>query len=427
MFTYVHRAKRAKFYRSNVIQRVVKATGNAMSLDNINIPSQDDINIPRNAKIERFTFTGSGGEYFKIWIVNILLTIVTLGIYSAWAKVRNKQYFYGNTYLAGSAFEYTAEPIQILKGRIIAIAFYIAYEAAASFYTPLYFAFLLILIIVTPWIIVKSLSFNARYSQYRNVRFSFQQNFKSAYLVFFLIPLVLLLPVLVGIIAMMAFTQVGGMSPALEKNLIYAAPLSVLVSLLAYPYVVYKTKRFIVENHSFGQTQFTSKLSNEKPFYGIYLKAYGAALLTFGTFFAILYAFGDVSTISILTRSTGLPLWASLLVSLGSITAYALLFAYISSQVYNLVYQTSKVGDNKFRARMDTKSLAILYVTNTIGIILTLGFFIPWAKVRTAQYRADKTALQVNRNLEEFITNKQVEQAAFGEEFGDVFDIDVAI
>ena len=52
-----------------------------------------------------FQFTGTGGEYFKIWIVNILLSIVTLGIYSAWAKVRRKQYFYGNTRVAGSALQ----------------------------------------------------------------------------------------------------------------------------------------------------------------------------------------------------------------------------------------------------------------------------------------------------------------------------------
>src|SRR5690606_13973374 len=32
---------------------------------------------------EQFIFTGKAGEYFGIWIVNVLLTIVTLGIYSA--------------------------------------------------------------------------------------------------------------------------------------------------------------------------------------------------------------------------------------------------------------------------------------------------------------------------------------------------------
>ena len=34
-------------------------------------------------------FTASGSEYFRIWIVNLALTIVTIGIYSAWAKVRS--------------------------------------------------------------------------------------------------------------------------------------------------------------------------------------------------------------------------------------------------------------------------------------------------------------------------------------------------
>ena len=49
-----------------------------------------------------FIFSGKGSEYFSIWIVNIALTIVTLGIYSAWAKVRKMQYLYRNTALAGS-------------------------------------------------------------------------------------------------------------------------------------------------------------------------------------------------------------------------------------------------------------------------------------------------------------------------------------
>ena len=34
------------------------------------------------------SFTGDGKEYFRIWVVNLLLTLATFGIYSAWAKVR---------------------------------------------------------------------------------------------------------------------------------------------------------------------------------------------------------------------------------------------------------------------------------------------------------------------------------------------------
>ncbi|MCB1663394.1 MAG: DUF898 family protein [Pseudomonadales bacterium] len=50
-----------------------------------------------------------------MWVVNLLLTIVPLGIYSAWAKVLSKKHLYGNTVLNGSVFDYTARPTQILK------------------------------------------------------------------------------------------------------------------------------------------------------------------------------------------------------------------------------------------------------------------------------------------------------------------------
>ena len=93
-------------------------------------PDRNPINAPTNRENlpfpvwSNFEFTGTAAEYFKIWIVNIVLSIATLGIYSAWAKVRKERYFYGNTWVNGSSFQYTADPIKILKGRIIAFVFF---------------------------------------------------------------------------------------------------------------------------------------------------------------------------------------------------------------------------------------------------------------------------------------------------------------
>ena len=56
-----------------------------------------------------------------------LLTILTLGIYSAWATVRNNKYLYSNLYLEDNNFRYLADPIAILKGRIIAVIAVVAY------------------------------------------------------------------------------------------------------------------------------------------------------------------------------------------------------------------------------------------------------------------------------------------------------------
>jgi uncharacterized membrane protein YjgN (DUF898 family) len=47
----------------------------------------------------RFDFIGRTGEYFRIWVVSLFLSVVTLGIYSAWGKVRKKRYLYSHTEL----------------------------------------------------------------------------------------------------------------------------------------------------------------------------------------------------------------------------------------------------------------------------------------------------------------------------------------
>ena len=84
---------------------------------------------------EPMHFSGSGAEYFGIWIVNLLLTIVTLGIYSAWAKVRRLQYFCRHTELAGSSFDFHGNPIKILIGRAIALVILVAYNYTARIHS----------------------------------------------------------------------------------------------------------------------------------------------------------------------------------------------------------------------------------------------------------------------------------------------------
>ena len=110
--------------------------------------------------VKPIVFTGNTREYFSIWIVNILLTILTLGVYSAWAKVRNMQYFYGNTMLDGNAFRYTAEPKQILKGRMIAVLLFIAYSVVSTISPMAGAAFFIALMLLVPAMVVMSMSLN---------------------------------------------------------------------------------------------------------------------------------------------------------------------------------------------------------------------------------------------------------------------------
>ena len=77
-----------------------------------------------------FVFSGDSKAYFKLWAVNLLLTIATVGIYGAWAKVRNRRYIYGNTYLHDASFDYHANPRSILVARLFVVAIYITLSAA---------------------------------------------------------------------------------------------------------------------------------------------------------------------------------------------------------------------------------------------------------------------------------------------------------
>ena len=78
----------------------------------------------------RIGFTGAGSEYFGVWFVNLLLTIVTLSLYTPWARRRTAQYFYGHTQVVGSPLEFVAEARRMAFGFLVFAALYVAYELA---------------------------------------------------------------------------------------------------------------------------------------------------------------------------------------------------------------------------------------------------------------------------------------------------------
>lgn len=126
-------------------------------------------------------FHGTGGEYFRIWIVNLVLTLLTLGIYSAWATVRERRYFYGHTEVAGGRFDFHGEPLQILFGRIIAIVLLIGWSQGALLHSAIPFISAAIVLGLLPMFLVRALGFRLRHTSLRNIRFGFSGKISDAY------------------------------------------------------------------------------------------------------------------------------------------------------------------------------------------------------------------------------------------------------
>ena len=116
-----------------------------------------------NSPPQPFQFEGSAAEYFGIWLVNLLLSVVTLGIYSAWAKVRRLRFFLGHTTIGGHRFEYHANPLAILKGRLIAVGVLIVLNVISGFAPLLGGVTTLALLLLFTWVANRSLRFNAAY------------------------------------------------------------------------------------------------------------------------------------------------------------------------------------------------------------------------------------------------------------------------
>ena len=128
-----------------------------------------------------FRFTGDGAEYFRIWVVNLLLTILTLGIYSAWAKVRKTRYFWQNTRLDGHAFDYHGEPRAILVGRLIALLLVLGYTFAFDVSRTTGLVMVGVLCAVGPWLFMRAQRFRLVNSSWRGLRFGFDARVSEAY------------------------------------------------------------------------------------------------------------------------------------------------------------------------------------------------------------------------------------------------------
>ena len=88
---------------------------------------------PRDRLIE----DGRFGELFVLFIINILLGIVTLGIYRFWGKTRIRKYIWSRSSFRAERFEYSGTGLELFLGFLF--AFVIFGPPFIGFYAWLYF------------------------------------------------------------------------------------------------------------------------------------------------------------------------------------------------------------------------------------------------------------------------------------------------
>ncbi len=353
-----------------------------------------------NIQKHQFEFTGSGGEYFRIWIVNLLLTLLTLGIYGAWAKVRRLRYFYGNTLLAGSSFEYHGEPVKILKGRLIATAILVPTYLAGGINPVLAMASSLLFLVALPFIIVRSRRFQMRMTSWRNIRFDFAGSYGEAIAIY-----------------------VG-------KALLTGLTLG-----LYYPSFSHSKFAFVIGQSKFGTARTTFNATRSS-FYATYslaglilvaglVVAIGLAVTAAGPTFDLQESIAQPDLASPASLATLVKVIFVFVLAIG--IAATLSRALIQARLSNLAFGNTWVGQHRLQSKLPVLPLAWIHISNLALILITAGLYAPWAKVRVMRFQMENMSLIAQDSLDEFVASETANISAAGEEIGDFLDVDFGL
>ncbi|MDR3413802.1 MAG: YjgN family protein [Formivibrio sp.] len=362
------------------------------------VPVPDRVDPVAQLPVHRldFRFHGQGGEYFRIWIVNLALSIITLSIYSAWAKVRMLRYFYGNTELAQSRFDFHGRPTAILIGRLVMLTFVVAYVSLSKFAPLGALCLMLLLGLVSPWLIWRSMKFRLGNTSYRNIRFGFNGTLKDAY------------------------------------KYLLLTPLLTIVSLgLAFPFVQQRMARYLINHVRYGDAQLATKVSVSE-FYIVYLAMLGV-LMGCGMVFGIVVALGGAAVFASMHGAKLDHAMFPMLIAAGGFAYLLMLAGYFlvarvgMTMLQQLIWNKADLTGHRFESRIQVWAATKFHLGNIGLLIITLGLAWAWVKVRSARFRLENLSLHASGGLTGISAVAVAPGGAVGEEMADMFNFDFAL
>ncbi|MFM9423899.1 uncharacterized membrane protein YjgN (DUF898 family) [Variovorax sp. GrIS 2.14] len=395
-----------------------------MGID-MQIEARPESGPPHRHPIE---FTASGSEYFRIWIVNLLLIVVTLGLYLPWAKVRKLKYFYSNTWVGGDALDFHGQPVKMLRGTLIAAAFLIVYSVGSNFsgWAALFAA--LAFVLLWPALFRASMRFRLANTSWRGLRFHFAGSTRGAYAAM-LPPLALaLLPVaLAGALAGPTDGIKPGTLPVLATSLV---GIGMTIFFLGLPYFLWRLKRYQHNHYAIGGLQ-TRLSADVGVLYGIFIKLMG---LGFVAVIALLGVVAIFAFTGYASRKSGGGLGATFIIlsfvlGIGGVFLLNVLpKSYLQVRLQNLLWSTTGNDLMRFDSQLKLKRYLPLQFKNYLLIFLTLGLYWPFAVIGTRRAQLEAVVLETRIALDDITqTAARENPTAAGDMAADLFGMDIGL
>lgn len=351
------------------------------------------------------SFTGDGREYFRIWVVNLLLSLATLGIYSAWAKVRRLQYFDRNTMLAGATFDFHGNPRAVLIGRLLSAVLLAAYHYAFGFSTAFGLAVILGLLAAFPWLMRGALRFRLGNTRYRGLWLGFDGSIKQAYLAWLPPALTFVLP---------------GALLALYPGSPELAAL-VLPLYLFWP-LMHARLRHFQHAHLLLGDQHSGYAVKGRRFYKPYFVAGSlgfAVVMTAGIIAGVIGAM-------LAGPHSGGQIAGLFTVVMGVYVVYLLAGPYMVVRVSNLAWSNTTFPGVRIRSTLPARAFMKLQTKNVLLTLVTLGLYRPFAVVNVYRFRLAHVHIEIDGDIEAFANHVAKRGGAAGDGAADGFGIDLS-
>ncbi|GHF49145.1 uncharacterized membrane protein YjgN (DUF898 family) [Deinococcus metalli] len=360
-------------------------------------PALDAAGTPATPTVTEYpvSFTGRADEYFRIWIVNVALTIVTLGVYLPWARVRTRQYFYGHVWVDGQNFEYRANPVALLRGYVLVGTLFLGYTLSTQFQkywiaVPLLLAYVLLY----PWLVRQSLRFQAANTVHRGLRFRFSGTVKAAYVAY-------------GAANILA--SIGG--------------------IFALPWAWFMQRRYQLDHVEYGTARGHFR-GDVAPFYVIAVTAVGIgiglAIAVALPVTAVLFGTSALDSGSLDDLKTTGLLAGIIAAYVAFILLYTVLWQYVRAATMAYVLNHAELGGVvRTRATFRPWRLVWIGVTNALATVVTLGLATPWAAIRRTKYVMEGVQVRAIAPLDDFAAGSAERPSALGEAATELLDIQV--
>lgn len=354
--------------------------------------------------LHRFVFHGQVKSYFILCLVNLILSIVTFGIFIPWAWVRDRRYLAENSELNGMRFGYHGRGGTLLLSGVVLVLVLMGCSVLLSFIHPQGATLgMLLFFLLLPVLVVKGLGYHASMTSFHQLRFGFHTSALRAWWV------MLGLPVLMFILLGCLLTLMSSsLSLSWSRGLLILA--AALIGFTAFfgscaiLGLVYSHWLDLVgKSATLGKYAFNITISSRRCV-KIFLLALVIQLPFILVFFLVLTSvmsrmitncmFGicNESTAAMLIAENISVIALAYIINIVGIILSA---AYTGVALRNHAINNLVLGNTlQFGSTLSFSGLAPRLLGLLFGSILTLGLAWPWLRIMLARYIATNTTVQ---------------------------------